>query len=516
VAPAGSERLEFTVGAIEVLGGFQDMLPATSAVINSVERRRITVARLYEVANELERLYARAGYFLVRVSVPPQHLTDGSIVKVVVVDGVIEAVSLDNVPERIRPLIAARTGELIGRRHLRRAEVERCLLVASDIPGLRLRSAIARGQTPGGTILVIEGEHRSITGSINVDNRLPDSLGTLQWSGSVSVNNAFGRGEQIYGVVGSSLNFFHGSFPNGPLRVVGGGAVVPIGSDGWTINPEVINSVTRPLPSPGTPSIVGEYERWSLRTSYPVTRKQGEQLNLISALDIIDQRMMAPAFATSINHDSYRSVRIGLSWRYQLPWGAPFQGSGQLSQGLGGRNAADATSTGIPLTRLGTSPTFTKLNAEARWTQPLAGDLRLDVVGRSQFSFVQPMFQSEQFSLNGMESVSAFPNGTLNADAGATVRGELTYPLAIQAIGVPMQMTPYMFSSGGIGWLYQPTAVEQAKLQAGAIGIGSRALIQPRGGMQSANFAMELARQFSNVRGRPDAYRLNLVASAQF
>ena len=74
----------------------------------TLESRRVTVARIYELANAMEEAYARAGYVLVRVTVPEQKLNDHGPLKIVVVDGFIEKVQVDNVPERVHALVAAR------------------------------------------------------------------------------------------------------------------------------------------------------------------------------------------------------------------------------------------------------------------------------------------------------------------------------------------------------------------------------------------------------------------------
>ena len=98
----------------------------------------------------------------------------------VVVDGFIESIDTSRVPERLRPVIVARTNALIGKRHITLGEIERRLLIAGDAPGLRLRSTLARGQREGGTRLVLEGIYRQGKTYEEVADETGIPLGTMK------------------------------------------------------------------------------------------------------------------------------------------------------------------------------------------------------------------------------------------------------------------------------------------------------------------------------------------------
>ena len=236
--PAGAERVNIIVRRFAIEGGFPELENETRALAQSLEGRRITVAQIYAFANALEQAYARAGYVLVRVTVPPQKLTDRRDVRIIVVDGFIEKVQLDNVAQRARALVAARTASLVGRRHVRLAEIERTLLIAGDVPGLRLKSTLARGETPGGALLVLEGTQELATGSVTIDDHLPTSLGTWSYAADAALNSPFGFGEQFYASALTSADLTTPDI-NSPLWVVGGGVVLPLGLDGWTSEPRI-------------------------------------------------------------------------------------------------------------------------------------------------------------------------------------------------------------------------------------------------------------------------------------
>ena len=268
--PQNASNLSIAISNVTVEGGFPELEAETGAIIAKIRGRRVTVAEIFAAANAIEQAYASRGYVLVRVAVPPQQLKNGGSLRLVVIDGFVESVDVKGVPERQRALVQARLASLIGKRHVTLAEIERRLILASDIPGLVLSSTIARGTAPGGTLLVLEATHSAAAGTLGVDNRLPRSLGNWELNGALALNSPLGYGEQLYGAASTGYNLGKVFDATTPMQLLGVGAVLPIGVDGFKINPEYTNSVTRPVPFPGAPPDVGYYQRFDLRASYPL------------------------------------------------------------------------------------------------------------------------------------------------------------------------------------------------------------------------------------------------------
>jgi len=515
-APPGSEKLTFLVGRVVIKGAFPEFEIETRALTSAIERHRVSVSQIYEFANSLEQIYARAGYALVRVTVPPQKLNDRGPLEIVIIDGFIERVQVDNVPDRVRSVVIARMASLIGRRHIKLTEIERRLLIAADVPGLRLKSTLTSGKAAGSTLLVLEGTHRLVTAVTNIDNRLPSSLGTWSYGGSVALNSAFGLGEQFYASAQWGGDPAKIPDSSSPLRILGAGAVLPLGSDGWILNPEYTNSRSHPVPVRGGLENIGQFERYALRTSFPVIRTRATNLILNGAYEYITQSVALPLFSTDLNSDRYSALRVGAAYQAGLPWwGAALQSSATFSQGVGGRGAADALASGIPLSRRGASPFFSKAALNAQITQPLPEQYQLDFIGRFQTSFGTPLMVSEQFSLDGLQAVSAYPSGTLNVDEGGTLRIELSRSFAL-ATSVPMVLSPYSFGSFGAGRLNEPTFVELAVVRAGALGFGARGNLEIPGGYQGMSLGLEIARQFSNLPHLPQGWRGQVVMSVRY
>ncbi|MDO9413831.1 MAG: ShlB/FhaC/HecB family hemolysin secretion/activation protein [Pseudolabrys sp.] len=516
-APPQTAGLNFIVGRVVVQGTFLHLDIETLTLVATVEGRRITVTQVYELANALEQLYARAGYVLVRVTVPPQTLNDRGALRIVVTDGFIEQVQVDKVPDQVRALVAQRMASLVGRRRIKLFEIERRLLLAGDVPGLRLKSVLARGTTPGGASLLLEGTQKLVSLTTSVDNRLPASLGTWSYGANLALNSPFGMGEQFYASAESAgdLDGIFGSAT--PLRVLAAGAVLPLGLDGWMLNPEYTNSRSQPLLANGGLASIGQFERFALRTSYPLIRTRLETLSLNGGLEFINQSVALPLFGTDLNTDRYAAIRIGATYDTGLPWwGQGLQTSATFSKGVGGRNQADADASGIPLSRQRADPHFDKAVFDVRLIQPLPDAFRVDLIGRAQISFGDAMMLSEQFSLDSPQAVSAFPSGTFNVDEGFTLRSELSRPFAVNGFFGPLILSPYGFGSFGAGRLKNPTIVEQSTVRAAAVGAGLRSNIEMSGGYQGASLSVEIARQFSNVPDVEHAWRTNVSLSIRF
>jgi hemolysin activation/secretion protein len=515
-APKGAEGLDVLIGNVVVEGSFQECALQTDAVIAALRGKRLTVARIYAVATAIEQIYALNGYVLARVVVPPQQLVDRGRLRLVVVDGFIEEIDVAGVPERARAVVAARIDFVAGRRHIRLSEIERGLLIAGDVPGLRLKSTLVRGTREGGTRLVLEGQHRLVTGSLGGDNRLGASLGTWQLRGAIAVNSALGIGEQVYGTAGVGADLNAAVDGTSPLAVYGGGVVIPLGPQGVTLNPEYTHSTTRTALASGVPATLGTFERFALRVRDPVIWTRTASLNLNMSLEYLTQQLGASAFGLGFNSDRYAVLRGGADYAASLPWGAGLQLAAGVSQGLGGRSEADAVSSGLPLSRIGAAPDFTKLTANLRVSGPLPLGARFDAIGFAQSSFGHPLFRSEQFALDGVDAVSAFAAGTLSADQGVTVRSELAHPFAVRFDAAGATISPYLFGSAGRGWLMAATSIEQPVIDAAALGLGTRGNVEAADGSPGLNLGLELARQFTNLAGARQGWRGNVNAMVTF
>lgn len=514
--PEGAAHLRVVVAAVEIEGEFPELAEATSALSAEIAGKRLTVAQLYAFAAAVEQLYAAAGYVLVRVVVPPQTLVDHGPFKILIVDGFVEEVDVTSLSPQVQSVVAARMAPLVGRRKITLAEIERRVMLSGQVPGLQMRSTLVPGRKDGGTRLALEGVHRLADGSLGVNNHLDESYGRWQYSSHAALNSALGHGEQVYASYTGTDELSSTLDGTTPLRIAGFGAVIPIGIDGLTLNPEYTQSRSRPLVGEGHLQTEDVFERLAVRFSFPLVLARSRRLEMNVAYEHIEQTTTAPSFSVDLNRDRYSVLRAGLTHGLATALGGPLMVSATFSQGLGGRDESDAAASGVPLSRMGTAPDFQKLLAELYYIQPLPHELQLGLFARGQTSFNTPLFDSEQFSLDGPHAVSGFESGTLSFDQGVAVRAELSRTILVSDSDLFASVSPYLFAAAGRGWLVAPTAVEFGMVSAASFGVGVRAGLEGFDGWPSGTVSLELSERYTDDPNGPDGFRAMFSSGLRF
>ena len=514
-APAGSENLEVTPSTIIVEGGFAEFAAQTAAIVSPLEGKRQTLAQIYAAAAAIEAAYARAGYVLVRVGVPAQDLRDGGPVRFVVIDGFVEAVGVSHLPQRIQRALRARLGHLVGLRHVRLWTIEQALVLAADLPGITLRSTLARGEQPGGTQLEIDGRQALMSGAIGAENAFDPALRTYGINAQLALNSAFGRGEQIYALAVSGYDLSRLFASDARVRVLGGGAIVPFARGRLTLNPEATYARTMPDPAPGAPRTIGTLRRLSLRSEFVLERRRTRKSALSLAIEQIDERNTLPDFGIELAHDRYAVLRLGAAISRDRPGISSVSATLQLSQGLGNLTAIsedEALISGVPFTRQGSGTAFTHVNASARGTFAVGHAIDLALTASGQASFGQAQFRAEQFSLEGNDGLSAYVGGITAVDEGLVARAQVNANVSQSALGAGSAIAPYVFVSGGFGRLAAPTRLERARFSAANAGVGVK--IVP--GARLPLIALEYAHGFSGYARLDKIDRINASISLRF
>lgn len=519
-APPGSEQIGVTLSGVNLVGAFPQMAAANSTFETRLTRGRIPVSELFDATSELEATYTQAGFPLVRVVLPQQSLRDGGVLRVEVVDGFVETIDTSRVPPNVRARIEGLTAPLVGRPNLTMAQLERQLLLAGDVSGVALGSALTAGLRPGGTIIALDPEYRRVTGFVGFDNFAPSELGSiapddlhgLVFNSGVEVNSPFGYGETLYGRLSASPQQLFSDNPR--YRVMALGAMVPIGTSGLALNFELTSSDTTP-DSDGTRTR-SDFDRQSLRVIYPWIRSRS--MNLTSQFIVDRQRDKQKIMDGDlpIFEDKLTVLRLGTTLSYNHDDGSLSEVGAVLSRGvdaLGARTAADAEGD-TPLSRQGADATFSKLSGSFTHQRAIQDRFTLGLTGRFQTSFGDPLLTSEQFSISGPGELSAFDTGELRGDSGWVVRAEFSSPRNINFRDLPLVVSPYVFAGAGSVSIEQPTDLETSRENAHAFGIGVDLLSQGESRYRSSSLRVEYGR--GEREDGPDNTRFSLSGNFRF
>jgi len=517
--PAGADQLFVTLSSVSVAAEAPELVKIGTAVTSRLVGQRVSGAQIFAAARDLETAYAKAGYVLVRVVLPPQELKDGEQLEFEVIDGYIERIETKDVPARVRRRIKALVGPLTGKHTLRLREIERRILLAGDTPGVILRSTLAPGSASGAAVLIIEAKDRPVDLSVSTDNSLSRSLGTYQLGLGAEFNSLLHAGELAYVRFNGDPSFG----PDGALasqprnRMLAAGLILPLGNNGLTFNLEGTQARTTPTADAGSQS-TDLFERLSLRLRYPWIRSRDFNLSSQLVFDAQNEHedLVLPA-GLPLFDDRLRIVRLVQEGDGVFRWGGSFSGEFTTSyafDGLGARSAAHA-STALPLSRQDAGASFKKIEGSLTYAQALVPHLNAQMSGRAQYAFGAAIERSEQFGIADTQSLSAFDSGSLQGDSGYVLRGELGSPwLLANMHRAALLAAPYVFGARGEVFSADTTALEAPHISAGSYGAGVRLSSGASGSPSNGSLSLEFARESGgNIH---DVGRLRLAASLRF
>lgn len=500
-APPGSDQLTILIADVVVEGGRAEMAAAEASVRAQLTAGRVLVSDIFEAASALEAAYVEAGLILARVVIPQQSLDDGGTLTLNVVDGFVENIETDAVDPVVRARIAELTAPLEGRPGLTQDEIERRLLLAGDTYGVALGSALSTGATPGGTVLILDGKFRKLTGFVTVDNYSSDPLGTWSAEAGLEFNSALGLGEVIYGrLSGAPDGDFFASEPQQRTFVLG--AVIPIQNDGLSFGFEAASTRTNPEDVVLTRS---SFERQSIRLSYPWIRTLDTNLTVQAALDFQrDELSVLPGSGGELlqYREETRVLRFSGDYFRVNADNSVMELGGTLSFGLDSLGA-DAVAPTADLE-------FTKLELSARYRRPLGERLSLALAGRIQTSFGDPLVQAEQFGIATAQELSAFDQGAITGDEGWVVRADISYPIETTIAELPARVSPYVYAAHG-----EVRSEGAGTVDASSLGIGVEVIQLRDPDFSTGSLRVEVG-QGTRSDGGSDGTRVSVVGSYRF
>src|SRR5205085_1561808 len=200
VAPSGAETFRLTIRRVVVTGASvyseEDLAPLYADLVGP----EVTLAAVYEIARRITAKYGAAGYVLSRAVVPPQDLgRRGAVVRIQVIEGYVDKVvwPVERLA-RYRDFFTDYALKITAERPANIRTLERYLLLANDLPGLKFSSSLKPSATnPNASTLVVEVKEKTLDALARVDNRGTHERGPGQYLGSVTLNNAAGMHEAI-------------------------------------------------------------------------------------------------------------------------------------------------------------------------------------------------------------------------------------------------------------------------------------------------------------------------------
>lgn len=481
-APGASAR----IGSVAVTGSSLYSPAELDALTRGLTGPAIPFERVEQARLALLQRYRSDGYLLTTVSAA---LDRGGALRFTVVEGYIADVKLEGDIGPAGTQVLRFLERLKAERPISISRLERYLLLASDVPGVTLRSVLRPSPgDPAAVTLVAQVSRKALDATIVSDNRAFRQTGPEQFFLIAGFNSFTSLGER------TELSLLH-SYNN--TQTFGQASTeFFVGGSGLKVRVYAGFGGTEPSGDLRELGYDGRTRVFGVQGSYPLIRSRAQNLNAIMSLDALESDIRTDTgppdlfgrpIAVRASFDSTRVLRGGLDYGLLDTWAggdrdATSTVSFRLSRGLTGLGA---TQTGDPQAgRTGSKADFFKFNAEITRTQTLlrpweSASLALyGLIAGQVANDVLP--SSEKFFLGGIRYNRGFYAGEVTGDNAltATVELQLNTQFEVNALGWQGTIRPqfYAFRDWGETWENQETDLNR---RLSSWGGGVRAKLTP-------------------------------------
>lgn len=411
-ADAGARRV--TVRRIVIEGA--TLIPVAELEALAADRigQSLTLAELEELAQRIVLHYQQRGWYA-RAFLPQQDVSDG-VIRIEVIEGHYEGSGISGESQRASAgfIEGVVTHRLRVGEPLSASDLERGILIANDLPGVRVTGLLEPGQARGATRLSLKLEDAPLfSGDIGLNNNGAKTTGTIQAVGGAALSNLTGFGDRL------SVRGLRADRVGNLLLSYS----LPLGHDGWLLSAQAsalsyrLGDRFKPLDAKGRANTAG------LSLSYPLVRQSDRNLGLSLAYE--RRKYADDMLGQALRRHRIEAFSLGLSgdWRDGLngggiTWGGVEYTRGQLR--LGNIVADRAIDEAGPRTR----GRYGKLGFLLNRLQRLGDDWQLQAQLSGQLA-EDNLDSSERFSLGGPFRVRAYPVNEASGDEGVLLRLEL-------------------------------------------------------------------------------------------
>jgi hemolysin activation/secretion protein len=460
--PPNADRQKFQLQSLQIEGATVYTQERLSFFYKTLIGKDVSLADLYAIATKITQFYRQNGYVLSFAVVPEQTITEGKA-RIQVIEGYIEKIELEGAPKPQLERIEAIANNILVSRPLKAKDLERYLLLVNDLAGIKARAVLRRGSSLGTSTLLVRATYNPINAFGEITNRGTEEVGPLRAQVGVSLNSIIEEGERLTLRAATSLN--------NPSELALGSASLtfPVGNDGLLLNLEGSYTNVNPRGVLENLGINGRTIALEAGLTYPIVRSRETNISIKGSFDYTDSRSESELLNAVLSQDRLAVLRFGVQFDNTDALGV-FQGSFQLSQGVGGTETGTVTE---PLSRAAGSAVFTKINLNLSRNLTLPSQFNLVLSSTAQLTG-DSLLTRELFGLGGATFGSAFNPDELLGDYGYGLRIELQRPILYKAFGLGMATQPYVFADYGQVFRNAPTAAERPSDALGSVGLGVR------------------------------------------
>lgn len=419
-APAAdTSGLRLQVNDFVIVGNQAIASETLQPLLADLKGQELDLNQLRAAAERLTAYYQGQGYMLARAFLPPQDI-EGGVVRIEILEGRYGRVELLNQSRALDSVIRSPLSALKSDSAVYSNDLERSLLLLSDLPGVRVKGTLRAGEQRGTTDLLIDAQPGPwASGTLEADNYGGFYTGEYRLGGSFNLNNPLRLGDQLnLRVLGSDED----------QRYYRAAYKLPVGP--WSTGLGVAYSRMRYELSKDFEVLEahGQASIGSVFVTQPLIRSR--TFDLSAQLQYEDKRLRDDIDLFEVS--SSKHVEL---WSLSLSGNAQdaLLGGGQsffyLTYGSGRLSLDDPLDQWRDRLTTGSAGGFQKINLNAARLQSLSPRFQLYAQLNAQWASSN-LDSSEKFGIGGPFDVRAYPQGASSGDQGWQASLELRYALA--------------------------------------------------------------------------------------
>ncbi len=436
--PAPPTKEMFTLAGVEVTGVTVYGANAFEPLYRDLIHKEVRLADFNAVARQIAERYRHDGYTLTRAAPPVRR--DGDIVVIRVIEGYISQVSVEGEMRGDPDLLQAYGKKITDDRPTRVANLERYVLLISDLPGVTVRPYLEPVDIDAGEYkLILAMQHRNVAAFLQADNRGSEFVGPYQlWAGA-AFNSVFGLYENsrlrfITTPEAHDLIFFD-AFHSEPVDSEG--TIVTVGG---SFSKSAPGHTLAPL------DIRSRNARAEAQIAHPFIRSR--HLDVYGTARFTYQDSVSDRLDTRAFTDKLRVVRAGAIVSFDDGADGRDWSAMEVSQGLDilGASASDSLTTSRP----GADAGFTKFTIDFSRYQRVMESWGLLVLGTGQLATGR-LLTAEAIGMGGERIGRAYDAGEIIGQDGIGGRLEIQRDFWFPDI-IVKQLQLYAFYDIGAVW----------------------------------------------------------------
>lgn len=471
-----ADRIRFTLRAVLIEGATVYPASQFAPLYQGLVGQQVTLAQLFQIANQITLQYRQDGYILSRAVVPAQQIGADGVARIRVVEGYVANVTVEG--EGARNLRVQNVVSRVMRfRPLRADQLERYLLLANDLPGIRARGVLTPSRTvDGASDLTVVAEDRRVDGYVGIDNRGTRFVGPEQLFSAIAFNNLMDFGERtVFRLTVTPWDVRE-------LRSFEAGQTWLLGDEGTQLTGSVSYLRSRPGLTLRPLRVLNTGTSFQVQIRHPWIRSRSENLYTYGTFAVRDlsTSFLGDPVTPPSTEDRLRIIRVGATYDFVDNWQGVNTFLIEFSQGL---QFLNATRNDNPLrSRTDARTDFRKILLEAARLQSLGfvtPGLQVQVSASAQFHLGTGLPASEQYGLGGLPFGRSYNPSEITGDSGFGGAIELQYGRSVTAEWLRQYLREYqayVYYDGGIVWNNTSTGTRVPNLQSTGIGLRMNAV----------------------------------------